>query len=42
MAMTAVAQFLSDRYGPSPAEMRQKQPELPEVVQGILANYIGV
>jgi len=42
MAMTASAQFLSDRYGPGPTEMRLKQPELPETVKGVLANYIGV
>lgn len=41
MAMTATAQKVSNNYGPGPAEMVLQQPELPEQVQGILANYVG-
>lgn len=41
MAMTATAQKISNNYGPGPAEMVLQKPELPEQVQGILANYVG-
>lgn len=41
MAMTATAQATSDRYGPGPADMVLQKPELPEVVKGVLANYVG-
>lgn len=41
IAMTATAQKISDNYGPGPAEMVLQKPELPEQVQGILANYVG-
>lgn len=39
MAMTATARANSDYYGPGPAEMTVKKPELPETVKGVLANY---
>lgn len=42
MAMTASAQSTSNSYGPGPAEMELKTPELPETVKGVLANYVGV
>ena len=42
MAMTATAQTTSNRYGPGPADMVVQQPELPETVKGVLANYTGV
>lgn len=42
MAMTASARSTSNAYGPGPAEMELKTPELPESVKGVLANYIGV
>lgn len=41
MAMTATAQATADRYGPGPADMVLQKPELPEVVKGVLANYVG-
>lgn len=41
MAMTAYAQTQTEYYGPRPAEMQVKQPELPEVVKGVLAQYTG-
>lgn len=41
MAMTATAQTTADRYGPGPADMVLQKPELPEVVKGVLANYVG-
>lgn len=41
MAMTATARTTSDYYGPGPAEMTIKKPELPETVKGVLANYTG-
>ncbi|MBD5607464.1 MAG: hypothetical protein HDQ93_01260 [Desulfovibrio sp.] len=41
MAMTATAQSTADNYGPGPAEMQLKRPELPETVKGVLANYAG-
>ena len=42
MAMTATAQTTSNRYGPGPADMVVQQPELPETVKGVLANFTGV
>lgn len=42
MAMTASARSTSNSYGPGPAEMELKTPELPESVKGVLANYVGV
>ncbi len=41
MAMTATARSTVDYYGPGPAEMELKQPELPETVKGVLANYVS-
>lgn len=41
MAMTATAKTTSNSYGPGPAEMVIQQPELPETVKGVLANYVS-
>ncbi|MDE5833648.1 MAG: hypothetical protein K2H64_11865 [Desulfovibrio sp.] len=41
MAMTATAKSTADNYGPGPAEMQLKRPELPETVKGVLASYTG-
>lgn len=41
MAMTATAKSTANYYGPGPAEMVIQQPDLPETVKGVLANYIS-
>lgn len=39
MALSASASAAGDNYGPSPADMVVKTPDLPEYVKGLLANY---
>ena len=41
MAMTATARSTKNYYGPGPADMVLQQPELPETVKGVLAQYIS-
>ena len=41
MAMTATAQVTANNYGPGPEDMVLQRPELPEMVKGVLANYVG-
>lgn len=41
MAMTATAQVTANNYGPGPEDMVLQKPELPEMVKGVLANYMG-
>lgn len=41
MALSAAAATTADSYGPGPATMVVKTPELPESVKGLLANYAG-
>lgn len=41
MAMTATAQVTANNYGPGPEDMVVQTPELPEMVKGVLANYMG-
>ena len=41
MALSASAGEMSKNYGPGPAEMVLKKPELPENVKGILVEHAG-
>ena len=41
MALSAAGAITASAYGPGPAEMVVKTPELPENVKGMLANYAG-
>ena len=41
MALSASAGEMAKNYGPGPAEMVLKKPELPENVKGILVEHAG-
>lgn len=41
MAISASAALTANSYGPGPAEMKVKPPELPESVKGLLIEYAG-
>ena len=41
MALSASAGEMAKNYGPGPAEMVLKRPELPESVKGILVEHAG-
>ena len=41
MALSASAGVTAKNYGPGPAEMVLKKPELPESVKGILVEHAG-
>lgn len=41
MALSASAGEMARNYGPGPAEMVLKKPELPENVKGILVEHAG-
>lgn len=41
MALSAAASLTASNYGPGPAEMQIKPPELPETVKGLLIEYAG-
>lgn len=41
MALSASAGEMAKNYGPGPAEMVLKKPELPESVKGILVEHAG-
>ena len=41
MALSASAGEMAKNYGPGPAEMVFKKPELPENVKGILVEHAG-
>lgn len=41
MALSASAGMTANNYGPGPADMVLKKPELPESVKGLLVEYAG-
>lgn len=41
MALSAAAGVTANNYGPGPADMVLKKPELPESVKGILVEHAG-
>ncbi|MFT4301957.1 MAG: hypothetical protein QM579_09400 [Desulfovibrio sp.] len=41
MVLSASGAIIASEYGPGPAEMSVKVPQLPETVKGLLANYAG-
>ena len=41
LALSASAGEMANNYGPGPAEMVLKKPELPENVKGILVEHAG-
>lgn len=41
MALSASAGVTASNYGPGPADMVLKRPELPESVKGLLIQYAG-
>ena len=41
MALSASAGEMAKNYGPGPAEMVLKRPELPESVKGMLVEHAG-